>query len=313
MKVTKSAVLVALAMSVTGVAMASTGGTGILGTRHDFATRSNFLGTQTNGLTNGLKNQVGLCSFCHTPHSALSTALLWNKTASAQTFTWDDDTTTGGTDYATMAPGYKGASVKCLACHDATVAVGDVNLYKGKTTKQSDITSVVFNTFKVGDLPGNIAANADFTAGKSWTAADQRPQFIMGGTNGLLSNNHPVGMAYPYGQATNTYNGTTTGGEVVLSEFVANPHQVTPLSLGGGISSSGVAKGGGTADSLIKLYNETTGGVMVAGPAAGKTGMECSTCHDPHNKQTVDDWMLRAKAQGSTVAGGYICIQCHIK
>jgi len=294
MKVTKSALLVALALSVSGAAMASVGGNGIKGTRHDFATRTNFLGSQ---VTNpGQADQVGLCSFCHTPHSALSTALLWNKTMSANTFTWDDATTTGGTNFASMAPGYKGASVKCLACHDGSVAVGDVNMYKGKKSNH--------NTFKVGDQP------TDYT-GKTWTSADARPQYQVG-AGGLMAGTHPVGMAYPFGQAINTYNSTTTGGEVVLAEFDTNPHQVTPTSVGGGLSSSATANGLGTANSLIKLYNDV-GGVMKAGTAAGTTGMECSTCHDPHNKQTVDDRFLRAKEIGSTKAQGYICLQCHIK
>lgn len=299
MKVTKSVLLVALALSVSGVAMASKGGAGIKGTRHDFATRTNFLGSQTIG-TAGAADQVGLCSFCHTPHSALSTSLLWNKSYSAATFTWDDATTTGGTTFATMAPGYKGASVKCLACHDGSVAVGDVAMYKGKA--RTGTANV--NSFKVGDQPTDYS-------GKTWTAADARPQYKVG-AGGLMAGTHPVGMAYPFGQVANTYNSTTTGGDVVLTEFDTNPHQVVPTSVGGGISSTATALGGGTADSLIKLYNDV-GGVMKAGTHAGTTGMECSTCHDPHNKQTTEDWLLRAKNQGSTKADGYICLQCHIK
>lgn len=295
MKLTKSALLVALALSFTGAAMASVGGAGIKGTRHDFATRTNFLGSQVTSA--GVADQVGLCSFCHTPHSAQSTALLWNKKMSANTFTWDDATTTGGTNFASMAPGYKGATVKCLACHDGSVAVGDVTLYKGKVAP-------VVNTFKVGDQP------TDYT-GKTWTSADARPQYKVG-AGGLMAGTHPVGMAYPFGQAVNTYNATTTGGEVVLAEFDTNPHQVTPTSIGGGTTVTATSQGGGSADSLIKLYNDV-GGVMKAGTAAGTTGMECSTCHDPHNKQTTEDWLLRAKNQGSTKAQGYICLQCHIK
>lgn len=297
MRVLKSVVAVSLALATIGAAMASSGGKGILGTRHDFATRINFLGSQVE--SPGVANTVGQCSYCHTPHSALQTSLLWNKKMSAATFTWDDATTTGGTGFASMAPGYKGPTVKCLACHDGSVAIGDVAMYKGKARNA--------NTFKVGDQPTDYS-------GKTWTAADARPQYKVG-AGGLMAGTHPVGMAYPFGQATSTYNGTTTGGEVVLAEFVTNPHQVTPTSVGGGLAASTaspVAEGGGTAASLIKLYTDT-GGVIKAGTNAGTTGMECSTCHDPHNKQTVDDWLLRGQAQGSTQTGGYICLQCHIK
>jgi len=304
MKLTKSALLVALALSFTGAAMASVGGAGIKGTRHDFATRTNFLGSQVS--QPGVADQVGQCSFCHTPHSAQSTALLWNKKMSANTFTWDDATTSGGTNFASMAPGYKGATVKCLACHDGSVAIGDVSIYKAKVNAS-------VNTFKVGDQP------TDYT-GKTWGTADARPQYKIGTATGLMAGTHPVGMAYPFGQAVNTYNNTTTGSEVVLAEFDTNPHQVTPTSTGGGLDvilengnpAKPLSTGLGSSNSLIKLYNDV-GGVMKAGTAAGTTGMECSTCHDAHNKQTTDDWLLRARAQGSTKAQGYICLQCHIK
>jgi len=284
------------AMLVSGSVLASVGGTGIKGTRHDFANRTNFLGSQ---VTNpGVANQVGLCSFCHTPHSAQSTALLWNKSMSTNTFKWDDATvTTGGTNFSTMAPGYKGATVKCLACHDGSVAVGDVSMYKGKVNPS-------VNTFKVGQQPDNFD-------GKTWAGTDARPQYVIG-SSGLMNGTHPVGMPYPLGNAVNTYNGVTNGTEVALQEFVANPHTATGAAKGGGTAVTPTSAGGGTANALIKLYNDTGTGI-VAGTAPGKSGMECSTCHDPHNKQTTDDWLLRGKAQGSTVEDGYICVQCHIK
>lgn len=306
MKVLKCALAVSLAFATTGAVFASTGGSGIAGTRHDFATRTNFLGSQV--LRPGTANTVGLCSYCHTPHSALATSLLWNKEMSANTFTWSDavdGATTGGTSYSSMSPSYKGPTVKCLACHDGSVAVGDVAMYKGSVSPS-------LNTFKVGDQPTDYA-------GKTYAASgtDSRPQYKIG-TGGSMNGNHPVGMPYPeLGGAT--YNGKAMGANVVVSEFqpLATAHQVTATSTGGGLAASTlapVAAGGGSAASLIKLYTDTAGaGVIRAGTAAGVTGMECSTCHDPHNKQTVDDWMLRGTAQGSTQASGYICLQCHIK
>lgn len=303
MKVLKSVLLVSLALASSGVAMASVGGNGILGTRHDFATRSNFLGSQI-GAEAGVANAVGQCSFCHTPHSALSTSLLWNKKMSAATFTWDQATTTGGTNFASMAPGYKGATVKCLACHDGSVAIGDVAMYKGKVNP-------IVNTFIVGQVPLGIKSTATDGTTTGWGASDARPQYKVG-AGGLMAGTHPVGMAYPLGNVTSTYNGTTTGANVVLAEFDPNPHQATANAVGGGTTVTPVSNGGGATDALIKLYTDT-GGVITAGTAAGTSGMECSTCHDPHNKQTTDDWMLRGKAQGSTKVGGYICLQCHIK
>lgn len=303
MKVLKSVLAVTLAFATTGVALASKGGEGIYNTRHDYATRTNYLGTIADAGRAGKKNTAGQCSYCHTPHSAITTALLWNKTASANSFSWDISKTDGGTNTATLAVGYKGPSVKCLACHDGSVAIGDVGLYRGSLAK-------VANTFKVGDIPTSFV---DGTLTKNFTSSDQRPQFVIG-SGGNLKGTHPIGMPYPFGQAVNTYNGVTTGSGVAVNEFAANPHQVSTTSMGGGLvasSSYPAALGTGNQTSLVKLYTDT-GGVITAGPTAGTTGMECSTCHDPHNKQTVDDWMLRGTNNG-TVTEGYICTQCHLK
>jgi len=304
MKVSKSVLAVSLALATCGAAMASSGGNGIYNTRHDFAVRSNFLGAQTGpkGELPGVTNQVGQCAFCHTPHSTQGTLLLWNKSPSTNTFTWQDaSTTTGGTTFASMAGStYKGPTAKCLACHDGSVAIGDVSMYKGAPG--------TFNTFKVGDQPTDFGT-------KTWGTSDARPQYLVG-AGGNMKGTHPVGMPYP-DQAGATYNSRTIGSYVALGEFqpLAVAHQINPSSLGGGQSASAAnpaANGGGNQASLIKLYVDN-GQNIVAGASAGVSGMECSTCHDPHNKQTVDDWLLRGQNQGSTQAGGYICLQCHIK
>ena len=246
-------------------------GTGLLGTVHDFATGADYMATQTDGAGVAVPgiNSVGLCSYCHTPHSALSTSLLWNHKLSANTFTWDDATTTGGTPYATMAPTYKGPSVKCLSCHDGSIAIGDVALYMDKT-------NVVYNTFKLGT---------------------DSPAYTQIGKAGNMAGNHPVAMPYPFGNLSGTYNTKTTGGAVTLNEFVANP----------------VNQNGTT----VKLYNDNGTGGITGGAVAGKSGIECSSCHDVHNKVAVEDMLLRGKINGSTavagVGGGYLCLQCHIK
>jgi len=317
MKVLKSVLAVSLALATCGAAVASTGGAGITGTRHDFATRTNFLGSQvldtkTGFGAPGVKNQVGQCAFCHTPHNALSTLLLWNKTPSQNTFRWDVDwegkdnaSTTGGTKFAAIdGKSYKGPTAKCLACHDGSVAIGDVRMYKGKYDK-------TYNNFTVGQQP----VDYDGKTFKTGVTGDARPQFVIG-SGGSMNGSHPVAMPYPDIREA-TYNWQITGTDVVLGEFqpLNVAHQVNNASLGGGLSTSTNARtatGLGNQASLIKLYSDI-GNVIKAGTARGQTGMECSTCHDPHNKQTVDDWMLRGVNAGSTIEEGYICLQCHIK
>ncbi|GAB4170411.1 MAG: cytochrome c3 family protein [Rhodocyclaceae bacterium] len=279
MKAWKKALLVSLATAAPA-AMAATPAAGLHNTRHDFAFRAMFLETQTvAGGGVGTVGGVGLCTYCHTPHNAQSTALLWNHTLSANTFTWDEAKTAGGTTYASLGPTYKGPTVKCLSCHDASVAIGDVSMYKehSRTGAGNEL-----NTFKVGD---------------TWSGDATGKTIFRIGVGGTISGSHPVGMPYPYNNASSTYNSITTGGDVIATEFEANPH--TPAAAA-------------PANPTIKLYNDNAGTIS-AGPVAGSTGIECSSCHDPHNKQTSDDLFLRGKLAGADKASGYICVQCHIK
>jgi hypothetical protein len=109
-----------------------------------------------------------------------------------------------------------------------------------------------------------------------------------GGVLGEMKGNHPVAVPYPYQQAKNTYNGVTTGDSVILGEFVADP-----------------------AGNEIRLFN-SAGPSVLAGASVGKTGMECSSCHDPHNGSTVqDDYFVRGKLTGDSLP--YLCLKCHTK
>ena len=114
-------------------------GAGLAGTSHDFAS-----GTGSSGVANG----AGLCTYCHTPHKAKSTLLLWNHNLSSNTFQWDVAATTSGT----ALPGftgnaYNGPSAKCLSCHDGSVAIGDVGWFN-----EASVTTVAGDpgNFKVG-------------------------------------------------------------------------------------------------------------------------------------------------------------------
>ena len=238
------------------LAWAVTPGTGLSGTPHDFTpTNLDPMGVNT--------TEVGVCTYCHTPHKALSTLLLWNHTLSSNTFSWDATKTTAGTDFPSIAGGtYKGPTAKCLSCHDGSVAIGDIAWFKGAPATN--------NPWKIGnDGPAPLITK------------------VQGG--GDMSGNHPVAMPYALGNAANTYNGSTSGSGLVLTEWVANP--AAP----------------------IRLFNDDGTGVISAGAVAGKTGIECSSCHDPHNKAATEDYFLRGKLTGSTAASGYLCLQCHIK
>ncbi len=231
-------------------------GDGITGTAHDFSNK-----TVTGG--NGETFTTGSCTFCHTPHRALSTLLLWNHTLSTATYSWDVPKTTAGTTFPTFkGDTYKGSTAKCLSCHDGSVAIGDVAWFgEGKPAAPLDTT-----THKFPDV-FNIGAT--------------------GGILGSMTGNHPVAMPYPYQNAKNTYNGVTTGDGATLTEW-----QVAPLT-------------------PVRAYNDDGSGNITAGPVTAKTGIECSSCHDPHNKASVDDLFLLGKIGGNDTT--YICLKCHIK
>jgi len=244
---------------------ASVPGGGIAGTVHDF--------------NNGAAVQnaaVGLCTFCHTPHKAQQSRLLWNHTLSANTFSWSDATsTTGGTTLPAITPSYTGPTVKCLSCHDGTVAIGDVSWYK----EQPNHGANALDPSKIG--AGNLIGSVSDT-GVS--------EFQIATAGGDMKGNHPVAVAFPFGNAPSTYNATTTGASALLSGWQADPQSLN-----------------------IRLFTDNTGvgSDIVAGATAAKTGIECSSCHDPHNKASVEDLFLRGSLVGNDTT--YICQKCHNK
>ena len=223
-------------------------GGGIATTLHDFSVAGPVAG-----------GGVGLCTFCHTPHKATTTLLLWNHKLTTNSFSWDVARTTAGTTFPTFAGDtYKGPTARCLSCHDGSVAVGDIVWWN----KQVPATPLDPTLHGAGD-PVNV------------------------GLAGAMAGNHPVAMPYPYQQAVSTYNGATTGAGFVAAEWQSDP---TTLN--------------------IRLFNDNAGDIA-AGPVAAQTGIECSSCHDPHNKASVDVFFLRGNLTGNDTQ--YICLKCHIK
>jgi len=242
-------------------------GAGMTGSHHDFTWNSphggafrNPTGAAVDGDGVALTD-VGLCTYCHTPHKAFTTNLLWNHKLSSQTYSWTDPTTTAGTPLPDFPATWEGASAKCLSCHDGTVAIGDVALF----------AEVAPNTLD------------------SRTMNEVDDFFVMAAPGGSLDGNHPVAIPYPYQNQASIYNGSTTGSGATLSEFVADP------------TTNG-----------IRLFSDDGSGHVTAGPATGKAGIECSSCHDPHNGATVTgDFLLRGDIAGDTLP--YICLKCHNK
>ncbi|MBI4528927.1 MAG: hypothetical protein HY695_34450 [Deltaproteobacteria bacterium] len=187
---------------------------------------------------------IGACTICHAPHRASRTRLLWNHTIPpGDTFVFgpEEPATNGGTPLPTISPGYKGPTSMCLSCHDGSVAIGDVNWYDGNARTGSSA--------------------------------------VIKETQGRIGYHHPVAVPYPFQGMRNSYNSVTTGPDVDLSKFVADPR----------------AAG-------ARLFRDVSGDIL-AGAATGASGIECSSCHDPHNGSSVNEGpLLRAR-----------CEACHIQ
>jgi predicted CXXCH cytochrome family protein len=106
----------------------------------------------------------------------------------------------------------------------------------------------------------------------------------MATATGTIEKNHPVAMPYPFSNTASTYNGVRNGGGLQLTQWVADPTAVG-----------------------IALYNDDGSGLIRPGPQVGRSGIECSSCHDPHNGAAVeDDRFLRGTRGG-------ICEKCHAR
>lgn len=236
-------------------------GAGIAGTPHDF---SGY--TAGANQRSGTVVRTGACVFCHTPHKSYRTRLLWNHTHAPVDYTWGNYTvTSGGTTLPTIQSTWEGPTVFCLSCHDGTVARGDIAWFN----RQSWTGGSAIDSSKV-----TIGAVSD-------------PFSLTEFLKGMIGNNHPVAVPYPYLQARNTYNGVTTGASVPLGNYRSDP---TPLG--------------------IRLFNNPSGQEVVAGAASGRTGIECTSCHGPHNEKgvVVDKPFLRGFNGGGS---GGLCNKCH--
>jgi hypothetical protein len=238
------------------------GGEGLAGTEHDFTAT----GT---GDVRGVEG-IGLCTFCHTPERS-GFRMMWNHTASTNTFRWDVTATSAGTPLPAISGlTYKGTSARCLSCHDGSVAIGDISFVEAQP-----VSGKPLSTARMTDLPVQYQI----------------------GVGGNLSGTHPVGVPYPMGRMPNHYNGVSNGqyGGV----FAANEWQPNPTM------SSGAS---------IRLYQDDGAGNMSAlapGATTLSAGIECSSCHDPHNRASVDAMFLRGKLTGRSQSDGYLCQQCH--
>lgn len=226
--------------------------------------------------------ETQLCKFCHTPHVAQSTQLLWNHTQTAAVaFTWGNDldgnALTATTEGTTLPTALRNASKRCLACHDGTVAIGDVSNANGGVAGIMPITTVAGRSTAGGLMIGGNRT----------------------GVGGNLGGNHPVSV--PYAGETYGLNVSGVPAAKVGAAVIGGYYNVVTA---GCTSPSGVctsATGGALNGAAINLIPFTPGGTT-------NVGVECTTCHDPHGVGGGVPYFARVP-----VAGSALCRSCHNK
>lgn len=251
---------------------------GIANTRHDLSASNGAASVHAT-------TEKATCIFCHAPHRSGQQSLLWNHQPSARTSyfwstsSWPNGQTGSGTTLPTgTTSGAKNAvqsaSMRCLACHDGSIAVGAVDAMSGGARGTIAVTS----TNGAVDATGHLV-DSNYTVG----------------AGGDLTSNHPISIPY----AGSTYYGQASGVPASLVDNGANHYWM--ISRSGCGSPSGIctqASGAPLNGSLINLISDGAGGV----------GIECTTCHEPHNK-----YGLAYFARVDTQTQSALCRSCHNK
>jgi predicted CXXCH cytochrome family protein len=178
-----------------------------------------------------------VCVFCHTPHSNQSTAILWNRTATGATFTVYSSPTMEGT-----VPQPASASLRCLGCHDGTVA----------------LNSILNSPGSGPGTPPTVTPTHIDTAGTRLTRL---------GTD--LGNDHPVSFVYATHQATDSKLRAASlvdGKPVVVSGAISLPL-------------SGTATATATLECTSCHDPHGVTGVPVFQRVANTASQLCFTCH----------------------------------
>lgn len=232
------------------------------------------------------------CAYCHTPHHAINDVAeitdynpLWSHEVAQGNFSPYQSATLNATLYKAGDP-LVGPSRLCMSCHDGVIAVDQ---HYGAAIK-------------------NVVKNS----GDTWAGID------VGDSNGsTLTNDHPIGFAYDLvqagGGATADKNGgvwygirplTTTFTVNLSAGKTYNPQSDAYVANTDAFAATYFAGAGAVAG-----VNRTIQDLMWKPSATGTTSiMTCASCHDVHNKENPESYLLINVQAEST-----ICLTCHNK
>ncbi len=244
-------------------------------------TKHNFSATAVTGGSGVYKSKsIGqVCIFCHTPHNAGKTRLLWNKASNSapafRLYTSSSTLTTVTRKQSIYLTG-NSTSLLCLSCHDGKTAMNVLHNSNaglsasaagdgyGAGTKYIDADNGVLPLPMPGPQDGSMYGFAGFMPSMNLGRAPD-------GTNDTLGNNltddHPIGFSY----------------SDVLTERSA------------GLNSIASAKAAG-----VRFFG--TNNVV-----------ECSTCHDPHVDYSAAGNTALKPFLVMSNSGSALCLSCHNK
>jgi len=261
-------------------------------------TRHNLAATSTN--TVKAQSETEVCVFCHTPHAASQGMRpLWNKTpaggGSQAVYTlYNSNSLDAAANGVASLDEPDGSSKLCLSCHDGTVAIGNVNVLRGKTSQSITMSGGV-TTMGTSTSATGLGVDTGYTR--------------VIGTD--LSNDHPISFTYDPTRAS-------------------NDGELFPPTLPNEVATRTTTKRGATV-SIIGNRGPGAENKPVFPLEDGK--MQCATCHDPHIRDDTADlttgWsptegpikflresrlQQRVPAQGQYSSGqDILCLGCHNK
>lgn len=209
-----------------------------------------------------------ICKYCHTPHRANTTRGLWNHTKTSATYSYSDNS---------AAKSWEGTPLM-TTMSPAQYSATCLSCHDG-TVALGDLTNAGGGVKGVASFTGANVTSDKLSGGPAYFGTD-------------LKGNHPVGVPYP-GQ---TYFGRTSA--VPASELGEQGGYFTQT---GGKTNAPAVPGDTQPISLAR-----DGSVSGTG-AAPTWGVECSTCHNPHNSEGLN-YMLRV-----TTSQSALCRSCHMK
>ena len=269
-KIKTGVVLASIAAGVLAASLATAGVSDVTNTMHNFG-----IGGGSGAYQSTQINEV--CIFCHTPHNAGKSQLLWNKAnmigVNAPTYRLYtsskslSSTVRNASTFSSNSP-----SLLCLGCHDGKTAM---NVLHSSST--------------------GVAAGTDYPAGAKLIATAQ-------GGGGTTPVTMPWALPDMYGGVLPNMNLGGTASNNQQGDDLTNDHPLgfdyNAAQLEKPTALYALAQVGVRSTNKIKFFG-----------ASNK--LECTTCHDPHVDTTVNPELKPFLVMSNS--GSALCLSCHNK